>query len=404
MKICQINTTYGFGSTGVIAKDINDLAKTSGFETISCAQKSIDKNTYIIGNKIDWKIHALFTRIIGMQGYFSRIPTYRLIKYLKKESPDIVQLHNLHSNFINIKMLFNYLSKNDIRTILTLHDCWFFTGKCFHFVESNCDKWKTGCNKCPQKHHSVNSWFFDRSNKIFNDRKKLYKSVKSLTVVGCSEWITSLAKKSPLFEKANMLTIRNGVDINIFNSNNNTNNFKEKYNLYNCFVILCFANKLFDERNKNIKEKLIKNLNSDERLVIIGCGKKRINELKIYNNVICFGHISNPYLMSIIYGASDVFLNLTFADTLPTVNMESICCGTPVITYDSCGSPELIQEDKTGYAIKQLDYTSLIKYINKIKTKKIINKNCSTIGIDSFEKKNQYNKYVSLFKEVCNKK
>lgn len=398
MKICQINATYGFGSTGAVAKEINGLAKKSGFETISCAQKSNNKSTYIIGNKLDWKIHGLLTRVFGTQGYFSVIPTLRLIRYLKKEKPDIVHLHNLHSNYINIKLLFKHLAKYNIKTILTLHDCWFFTGKCFHFVDSNCDKWKTCCNKCPQKHHSVNSWFFDRSKKVFNDRKKMYDSIKNLTVVGCSEWITSLAKQSPLFEKANIISIKNGVDTSIFNLKDE--NYRAKLNLENRFVILCFANKLLDRRNQEVKERLIANLKEDERMIVAGCNKEQIDELKGNEKVICYKYVDNQQEMSMLFSSVDVFVNLTLADTLPTVNMESICCGTPVITYNSCGSPELIQEGVTGYIVDQSDYKKLIVRTNEIRNRFIHKSECSRIGAEQFNKFKQYKEYIELYNKI----
>ena len=135
MKILQINATYGYGSTGLIIKDIGDAVTTSGNEALfayqsGCAPKDI---SYVVGNLFDWKLHALFCRLFGKQGYYSSFATKRFIKHLDKTRPDILHLHNLHSNFINLNMLLDYLGKKDIPTVITMHDCWYFTGKCFHY-------------------------------------------------------------------------------------------------------------------------------------------------------------------------------------------------------------------------------------------------------------------------------
>ena len=110
MKILQINAVYGVGSTGVIVKDIHQMCLNEGIESFvayssSNLPYSEIKNGYKIGNKFDKKLHAFLCRINGMQGYFSQISTNKLLGFIKKIKPDIVQLHNLHSNYINLNML-----------------------------------------------------------------------------------------------------------------------------------------------------------------------------------------------------------------------------------------------------------------------------------------------------------
>lgn len=403
-KICQINATYGLGSTGTIARDINELAIKSGYSVAICSQKSIDKSSYIIGNFFDWKLHALFTRIFGQQSFYSFIATKRLSSYLKREKPDIVHLHNLHSNYINLSLLFKFLSKKNIPVVITLHDCWFFTGKCCHFVDINCDKWKTECNQCPKKHKEINSLFFDRSLHVFYKKKKIYDSIKKLYVVGCSQWITELAKQSPLFVNSKISCIQNGIDVDLFSLlSNSKNSFQSKNKLKNKFVILCFANKIFNLKNISICNNLINNLKKDEIVLIVGCNKKQIDLYKDNAQVICVGNISSKNEMVQIYNASNVFINLTLADTLPTVNMESICCGTPVVTYNTCGSPELVIEGKTGYVIEQFDYKALRNSIDLIKNNTIKKEECATLGKTLFNKNEKYKQYINLYNNILKK-
>ena len=121
MKVLQINAVYGFLSTGVIAKDICDMLEKNG-EQIAVATQSTsikNENIYIVGNKLDWKYHALHARFFGKQGYASKGATRKLLKWIDKEKPDIVHLHNLHSNYINFGILCDYLAKKNIPTVIT---------------------------------------------------------------------------------------------------------------------------------------------------------------------------------------------------------------------------------------------------------------------------------------------
>ena len=171
MRVLQINANFGFGSTGLIVKDISDQIEKEGSEAFCAYQKTNTpvNNGYQIGNKFDWKLHALFSRVFGRQGYYSYFSTKSFLKYIDKIKPDVIHLHNLHSNYININLLFKYIAKKDIPTVITFHDCWFFTGKCFHYVDVSCDRYKTGCGKCPKKKAPPKSLFFDFSAQVLKD-------------------------------------------------------------------------------------------------------------------------------------------------------------------------------------------------------------------------------------------
>ena len=188
MKVMQINAVYGIGSTGVIVKDIHELSQKSGIESyVSYSTSPIAntdiKNGYIIGSKLGKKVHAAFSRVGGKQAYFSRYATGKLIAYIKQVKPDIVHLHNLHSNFVHLNKLLNYLAKADIKTVITLHDCWFYTGGCFHYTFAGCDKWLDKCGNCPKKKQDTPAYLYDASAGILSDRKKHFGKFKNLTTL-----------------------------------------------------------------------------------------------------------------------------------------------------------------------------------------------------------------------------
>ena len=397
MRVLQINAVYGFRSTGVIVADIEDMLRKNGEEPYVAFQKSnepLRENGYIIGSKQDWKYHAFHTRVFGKQGYASRRATSRFLKWVDTIKPDVVHLHNLHSNYINFKKLCAYLAKKDIATVITLHDCWYFTGKCSHYVSSGCLKWMDGCGKCPQLKEKVASLFFDRTGTVLRERTEQIMSIPNITLVGCSKWIASEAKKSRL-STVNTDVVYNGVNTSIFKPHEN--NFRERYGLEEMFIILGMADKWGAQENQEYVKRISQNCDEKTRIVIVGGNDHHKEVLSKYDNILVLGYINDRKELSDIYSSSNVFVNLTHADTLPTVNMESICCGTPVITFDACGSPELVDED-SGFVVADGDIETLISKIDIIKKH-----GCSFDVVQKqrkFDKNVCYEKYMDIYRKM----
>ena len=386
MRVLQINAVYGYGSTGLIVQDISKMLVDNGCESFVAYQNAsvIPENSYRVGNKLDWKYHAVHARVFGKQGYASRGATKKLLKWIDKIKPDVVHFHNLHSNYINLNLLCDFLSEKAIPAVVTMHDCWYFTGKCSHYVEAGCNRWQTTCGNCPLLKTEVPSLFFDNTSKVLHDRTSHLLKIPNLTLVGCSQWIANQAKQS-LLKDANIEVIRNGVDTNIFTPHES--DFRKEHGIEKDeFVVLGMANKWYSVANREASLKIIKSQENKAKIVIVGCDDKSKAFFEGFENVITLGFIRNRQLLSDIYASSDVFVNLTHADTLPTVNMESICCGTPVITYDCTGGPELVDGD-SGYVVQENDVDTVISKIDDIRQQPFI--------FNVPEKKHKFDKNVS---------
>lgn len=400
MKILQINAVYGVGSTGVIVKDIHQMCLNEGIESFvayssSNLPYSEIKNGYKIGNKFDKKLHAFLCRINGMQGYFSQISTNKLLGFIKKIKPDIVQLHNLHSNYINLNMLLKFLAKNNIKTIVTLHDCWFYTGGCFHYTAVGCDKWLKECGKCPKKNLDTPAFLFDRSAKILRDRKKYFGLIKDLTVVGVSEWITNEAVKT-VFKGRKAVTIYNGIDTEFFKPT--PSNFREKYNLEDKFIILGPASKWLSKVNQDVFKKFAEALKQDEILMLIGCTQQQIDNLP--QKVLGIPFIKDKDELKKIYSFADVFINPTREESLSLINLEVQSCGTPVITFDNTGVKETV-DGKCGFAVKNACPSSIIKSVEYIrKNSGIYSARCRQRIKIEFDKNNNYKSFINLYEEL----
>lgn len=362
MKVLQVNATYGLGSTGTIVRDLKHYCEANGIECHVSYAKSSEKveRGYKIGNWFFNKLHALLSRIAGKQAYFSYLPTLRFIRHMKQIQPDVVHLHNLHANYINLPMLLKHLADNDIRTIITLHDCWWYTGGCFHYTAAGCNKWLDKCGNCPKRTADTPAYLCDRSAKILEDRKKLLLAIPRLTVIGVSEWISNEARKSFLASKE-IKTIRNGIDLTVFKPT--PSDLRDKLGLTDKYVILGPASKWLDPINKDVLDYFAANMKSDEVLLLFGAEKAYRT---LPDNVKLYGYTRDKHELASLYTMADVFVNCTREDSLSLINVESQACGTPVVTFDATGPKETV-EGKGGVCISCGNYKKMYDSVSDVR-------------------------------------
>lgn len=403
MRVLQINAVYGRGSTGNIVRDIEHLCFDSDIE---CYVASPDpkvreaKHGYVIGNALDHKLHALLSRIHGKQAYFSHIPTRNLIRWMERIKPDIVHLHNLHSNYIHLNMLLDYLAKQDIKTIVTLHDCWFYTGGCFHYSADGCKGWLANCGVCPKGKGDPIGGFGKYTSQILADRKKYLIAIPRLIVTGVSDWISNEARRT-FFSKRDIVTVHNGVDMQIFKPTKS--DFRKRLGLEGYFIILGPASKWLLPVNKGVLMDFIKLMQADEILLLFGvwseAQKKYISSLGLGDKIVSFGFTHDRKELAQLYTMADVFANTTREDSLSLVNVEAQACGTPVVTFDQTGPKETVDcvyslHVPTGDAAAMYDAICNVR-ANTIKD---TSDACRKFIEDVFEVKDNYNKFITLYK------
>ncbi|MBO5014256.1 MAG: glycosyltransferase [Bacteroidaceae bacterium] len=399
MRILQINAVYGHGSTGVIVKDIYELCNKSDIE---CFLASPDPDVlfcptgYKIGNQMDHKIHAFLCRAGGKQAYYSAISTRKLCKYIDRISPDIVHLHNLHSNYIHLNRLLKFLAERRISVVVTLHDCWFYTGGCFHYTTSRCDKWKTTCGDCPRRYMDTPAYLCDSSHCILNDRKIYFDMIDNLTVTGVSSWITSEAQKSVL-SKHKIVTIRNGVDTKVFHPCSSS--LKRDLNLEDKFVILGPASKWLLKINSDYLSKFCNLLKDDEVLLLYGA-----TDTETYKglpaNVITYGYIHDREELVLLYSGADVFANVSHEDSFSLINIEAQACGTPIVTFACTGLTDTI-DNQCGYSVSPNDVNEMYDKIQMIRSElEIYSSKCRDYVLKYHDKNNIYDSYIKLYEEM----
>lgn len=397
-KLLQICTSLNSGSIGRIAEDINNIAQKKGWDCYIAYSRNMGNKSYSklikIGNYKSILWHILLTRFFDMHGYGSKISTKKLIKQIYKIKPDIINLHNLHGYYLNIEILFNYLAEVDIPIVLTLHDCWAFTGHCVHFDFVGCEKWKTGCYNCPQKKMYPTSYIIDNSKNNYLLKKKLFNSINNLTIVPVSKWLEKLVKQSFL-NKHKIKQIYNGIDTETFVPVD-TFNLRQSLNLIDKFIILGVASVWEERKGLNDFIKLTKLLDNTFKIVLIGFNRKQLKTIP--KNILGIQRTEDVNELVEWYSTADVFINPTWEDNFPTTNLEAMACGTPVITYNTGGSPESVDKN-TGIVVEKGDLQGLVNAIKIIKEKgkQSYSKACRDRVEKFYNKNDRFLDYINLY-------
>ena len=396
-KVLQINTVYKKGSTGKIAKGISDIGLLNGYTCITAYRynetKDKDDFSITISSWLDCHIHNRLAKYTLYTGGYSYFKTLAFIKKIKKLKPDIIHLHNLHGNYVNLKLLFKFLKEYGKPVVWTLHDCWALTGQCAYFDMIGCEKWKTNCENCNYC-KSIISAFNKQIEKNYKLKKQLFTSINNLTIVTPSKWLADLVKQSYLGNYP-IKVINNGIDLSIFKPTKS--NFREKYGLQNKKIVLGVAFGWGVRKGLDVFIELSKTLNENYQIVLVGTNSDIDKQLP--SNIISIRKTNNQAELAEIYSVADVFINATREDTFPTVNIESLACGTPVITFKTGGSPEII-DDTCGIVVDKNDVEGMQNAIINVCENNLFSAEACITRAKNYDMYDRFNDYVELYKEV----
>lgn len=404
-KLLQINPVVRENtSTGRIMRELGELAQAAGWESYIAYSRARDgipahsSKLVPVGNRLDLLLHWLATRLFDAHGLVSRCATRQLIRRIREIDPDVVHIHNVHGYFLNYPLLCRFLSERSKPVIWTVHDCWLFTGHCYHYAAAGCDRWQSGCHHCPQKLAFPTSWLLDRSRRNFQAKQESIGGIGSLTLVTVSDWMRREVGKSFLKDKP-CLVIHNGIDLEVFRPHPDTD-IRSRCGIPEGPFVLAVASIWLPEKGLPDLVRLADLLDPDIRLVIVG---RMTAEQKatLPGRVIAISRTDNAAALAELYSEALCLVNPTWQDNYPTVNLEAIACGTPVITYRTGGSVESITPE-TGFVVQQGDVVSLsacIRYIRKQGESSFIGP-CREYALQHFSRTDRFQDYIRLYEDL----
>ncbi len=403
MKIAFINAVND-GFFPRMYKDYLAAIEKSGDECVLLSPKNFTNKRrpqpkqIFWGTYLNFHIHRRLYMLFGVQDIFSFFETLHLLWLLKRVKPDVIHLHVVNTWCINFPLFVRYVNKHKIPVVWTMHDCRALTGRCAHFEQVNCFEWETGCKKCK---HPKEYWptLLNNTHLQWKIREKLSKKLKNLTIITPSHWLEEYVKKS-YFKQHTIETIHNGI---------NTTNFSVPTTFSHPVIegnkgkkiVLCVAS--FMGKYKGLYDliEVSRNLPADYQLVLVGYISESDAQL-VPPNVICLPRTSSVDELISLYQNATVFANLTHIDNFPTVNIEALAAGLPIVTYNTGGSPEAI--DKTcGIVVEKGNREQALKAIievcenRDIYTKENCQKRAKEFSVT------QYDKYIELYRKLLSK-
>lgn len=364
MRVLIINSVCGVGSTGRLAMDTARQYARHGDEVVfaygrKSAPKTREFSVRRIGTGADVLRNAFSARLLDREGFSAVCQTERFLRAAEQFDPQLLLLHNLHGYYINVEALFRWIkSRPQMAVRWTLHDCWAFTGHCAHFCYVGCDRWQSGCGQCQQKKEYPKSLLAERSAENFARKRACFCDVENMTLVTPSQWLADLVGESFLKDYPTQV-VPNRVDTSVFRPT--PSDFRRRYGLENRKIILGVAAVWTQKKGLADYLRLADRLGEAYRVVLVGLTKRQIRALP--SNVLGLGQTADTTTLAQIYTAADVFVNLTYEDTYPTVNLEAQACQTPCLTYRTGGCAQSVAAENV---VAQGDLAAMAEKIEKV--------------------------------------
>ncbi len=400
IRVLTVNCVYDKYSTGKIIKDIEKflLDKCEFIFCYEIGPKS-DSNKYRIASKYEYRFYYSLARLTGLKYCTGYTTTFRLLKFIKKQSPDIVHLHCPNTSSVNIPWLITYLKKNNIQTVITNHAEFYYTGNCPYAFE--CMKFTKGCGNCDYVFDPCRKFLFDRTAYEWKRMKKAFEGFENAVAVSVSPWVMARQKLSPIMNKINSVVIKNGIDTdNIFYLREG--NLKEKLGLPANQKIVFNASGSFTDRADDIKGGyyILKLAKMMPECVFVVAGSCHLSEgTEIPPNVLLLGGIKDQNLLAEYYSAADVTVMTSRRETYGMVVAESLCCGTSVVGFKA-GGPESIALEEYSSFVEYGDLESLSNALNEWLNKKTLKSEISNKAIPTYSFKNMAGEYYKVYRRL----
>ncbi|MCR4566528.1 MAG: glycosyltransferase [Pseudobutyrivibrio sp.] len=405
MKILLIDVNCKYSSTGKIVYDLYKRLNADGHEArIAYGRGDVIDEPGIYKFGLDWetKIHAALARITGKNGCYSPKSTARLIEYIKEFKPDLIHIHELHAYFVNHEELLRFLKEQQIPIVWTFHCEYMYTGKCGFAYE--CQGYRSGCGNCPYIREYVSSLKLDRTAKLLAEKKASMEGLNIKSIVTPSKWLADKTKETYLY-KYNIQVIHNGIDTDgIFYPRPADPKLRRQYGIgEKDKLILAVAPNIMDVRKGGQMVLDLADTMQDTQFVLVGA-----DETKRYsNNVQLIARTKDQDELARWYSEADLFIICSKAENFPTTCIEALCCGTPVVGLDECGTKETAPEPYGTFVKVDIAGDADVKYAATLEALKaatstqlergLTAEDIRKFAVDSYDNRVMYANYLQIY-------
>lgn len=347
MKILIVNCVYAVGSTGKIVQDIANGLHEDGIDVVVAYGRGdapVEKWKVVkLASERVMKLQSFCSKLTGDSYGCSPVSTRRLKRLIEEEKPDVVNLHCINANTVNQADVISYLKERKIKTVLSVHAEYPFTGGCGHAYD--CKEWLNGCKNCEQYHRVGSqlprSWLFCRTHTEWERLSKAYEGFDELTITCVSPWLAERARMSPFFKGRKIVSVLNGLNDEVF-CPRNASRLRTLHGLEGKKVLLHVTPNFYSsikggEYVKDIAQRLQK---EHPDYVVVICGYRGDGH-DLPQNVIAVPFTKDQTELAEYYSLADATLLTSRRETFSMVTAETLCCGTPLIAFKA-GGPESI--------------------------------------------------------------
>ena len=408
-RLLQVNPVLRTNtSTGRIMQEIGELAQETGWESYVAFSRGRDglklpcKLIKVpVGSRFSVAWHGVLTRLFDRHGEGSRLATRRFIRTIERIDPDVIHIHNVHGYFLNYRIFLDWLSRCGKPVVWTVHDCWMYTGHCYYYTAAGCDRWETLCHDCPQRREFPRSLIFDRSSQSYRKKAAAFTSIprELLTVVPVSRWLRDEMSRS-FMKDSRFKVIHNGIDLSVFKPSDDAA-VRREYALGERHIILGVASIWSREKGLDDFVSLAGMIDGgSEVIVLVGVSEEQ--KAALPDGIACIRRTSDVHQLAALYSSAVAFVNPTWQDNYPTVNLEAIASGTPVVTYRTGGSPESVVEGETGTVVARGDVQGLLDAVRAFESadREALRCRCRGYAEANFDKQERYREYLKLYEDI----
>ena len=409
MRVLIVNASDYQGGAARAAYRLHAALLNSGVDSRMLVETKLSDDYSVIGqDSIVVKGISLLRRLLdrlAVKLYKSRSETYfspnwvpfsGLVKRINALNPDVVHLHWVNKAMLSV----SDIAAIRVPIVWSLHDMWAFTGGC-HYNEE-CDAYERLCGECKVLGSSRKN---DLSRKVFNKKHSGYAKHENLTVVGLSRWLAECASKSTLFKNSKVACLPNPIDTAVYLPLGECTArdllglpMDKKLILFGAMSATSDPRKGYNE----LREALLQLKGQDVELVVFGSSKPEKQE-GFTLNTHYLGQLHDDVTLRALYSAADVMVVPSLQENLSNAIMESLACGTPVVSFDIGGNSDMVEHQQNGYLAKPYDTVDLaigIEWVLNASNYGELSANARSKILNEFDSEVVAKRYVELYQAV----